>query len=37
MNIIVKHPEEFERQAQRFAKKNKTFVNDFTSFLITQE
>ena len=33
MDVVVKVSEEFERQAKRFAKKYKTFVDDFASFL----
>ena len=33
MEVIIKVSEEFERQAKRFAKKYKTFVDDFASFL----
>ena len=33
MEVTIKVSEEFERQAKRFAKKYKTFVDDFASFL----
>ncbi len=35
MDVIVKVSEEFVRQAKRFTKKYKTFVDDFASFLIS--
>ena len=35
MDVAIKVSEEFERQAKRFAKKYKTFVDDFASFLLS--
>jgi len=35
MEVTIKVSIEFERQAKRFAKKYKTFVDDFASFLVS--
>lgn len=37
MEVTIKVSVEFERQAKRFAKKYKTFVDDFASFLVSMK